>query len=249
MLPTCTSGAAELTLPEQTEHEPAGREPVFNIAGIVVTLIVVCAALHAIRSLMLTQAQDFELLLRTAFIPLRYSGNFPFEIYAVTSPVTYAFFHGDVLHLAINMIWLAAFGSPLANRIGILRFMGFWIFTSACAVLLHYLVHGEDPAMVIGASGAVSGMMAAAARFGFHVDRGGRRPAFAGRRLSFAGVFRRRTAVVFLVVWFLVNLIAGLGYLVPGEARSIAWEAHIGGFVAGLFGIAFFDRRGMQPAV
>lgn len=238
-----------MTLPEQTEPEPAGREPVFNIAGVVVILIMACAALHGMRALMLTPSQDFELLLRTAFIPLRYSGDFPFEIYSVSSPVTYAFFHGDVLHLAINMIWLAAFGSPLANRIGAARFIGFWIFTAAAAVLLHYLVHSDDAAMVIGASGAVSGMMAAAARFGFNVDRSGRRPAFVGRRLSFAGVFRRRTVVVFLTVWFAVNLIAGFGYLVPGEARSIAWEAHIGGFVAGFFGIALFDRRKIQPMV
>ncbi|MEZ5811419.1 MAG: rhomboid family intramembrane serine protease [Rhizobiaceae bacterium] len=230
---------------EQQEIEPGedGREPVFNIAGIVLALIVLCAAVHALRVYVLTPRQDIELLVRAAFIPLRYSGTYDIDLYAFTSPVTYSLLHGDILHLAINMIWLAAFGSPLANRIGAVRFVAFWIFTSIAAVLLHYFLHMDDAALVIGASGAVSGMMAAAARFGFSVDRSGNRRAFAGPLLPLPVVLGRRTVVVFLAVWFVVNLIAGLGYLVPGEARAIAWEAHVGGFVAGFFGIGLFDRR------
>lgn len=164
-------------------------------------------------------------------------------MYALTSPVTYSLLHGDGVHLAINMIWLAAFGSPLANRIGTVRFLAFWIFTAACAVLFHYLLHADDPAMVIGASGAVSGMMASAARFGFRVDRSAERPAFTGPRLGIAGVIGNRTVVVFLAVWFVINLVAGAGFLLPGEARSIAWEAHIGGFAAGFFLLGLFDRK------
>lgn len=230
---------------EQQEIEPgeAGREPVFNIAGIVVALIAICAVVHALRAYVLTPEQDLDLLIRAAFVPVRYSGAYDIDLYAFTSPVTYSLLHGDILHLAINMIWLAAFGSPLANRIGAMRFVAFWIFTSVAAVLLHYVLHMDDATLVIGASGAVSGMMAAAARFGFNTDRSGSRRAFAGPILSLPAVFARRTVVVFLAVWFVVNLIAGLGYLVPGEARAIAWEAHVGGFVAGFFGIGLFDRR------
>ncbi len=231
-----------LTLQQQSSSDPAGREPVFNLSAVVVAFIAVCALIHLFRYYALTPAQDFELLIRTAFIPIRYSGQFAIDVYAVTSPVTYSLIHGDFIHLVINMVWLAAFGSPLANRIGTMRFVAFWIFTCLAAVLLHYAVHADDQTMVVGASGAVSGMMAAAARFGFAVDRRAHRPAFAGRRLPLAAVLRRRNVVVFLGVWFAVNLIAGLGYLVPGEARSIAWEAHIGGFLAGFFGLGLFDR-------
>ncbi|MEX0347221.1 MAG: rhomboid family intramembrane serine protease [Rhizobiaceae bacterium] len=231
-----------MTLPQQSNPAPAGREPVFNLSAVVVAIIAGCTLVHLVRGYALTPAQDFEFLLRTAFIPIRYSGQFEIDFFAWTSPVTYSLIHGDFIHLLINMIWLAAFGSPLANRIGTIRFLAFWVFTSVAAVLLHYAVHAGDQAMVVGASGAVSGMMAAAARFGFSVDRSARRPAFAGRRLPLAAVFRRRNVVVFLGAWFAINLIAGFGYLVPGDDRSIAWEAHIGGFLAGFFGLAMFDR-------
>ncbi len=219
------------------------REPMFKIAPVVVAMIALCLAVHAIRSLVLSPEQDFALLLRTAFIPLRYFGGFELDVFAFISLVSYSVLHGDGVHLAINMIWLATFGSPLANRIGALKFAGFWIFTSVAAVLLHYLVSMDEAAMVIGASGAVSGTMAAAARFGFSVDRTSDRPAFSSRRLTLAGVLQNRTVVVFLTVWFGVNLISGLGYLVPGEIRSIAWQAHIGGFLAGFLGLGLFDRR------
>lgn len=235
-----------MTLLRQSKSDLPGREPVFNLSAVVVAIIAGCALIHLVRSYVLTPAQDFEFLLRTAFIPIRYSGQFEIDFAAVTSPVTYSLIHGDFIHLAINMVWLAAFGSPLANRIGTIRFLAFWIFTCLAAVLLHYAVHAGDQAMVVGASGAVSGMMAAAARFGFAVDRSTRRPAFTGPRLPLAAVLRRRNVVVFLSVWFAINLIAGLGYLVPGDARSIAWEAHIGGFLAGFFGLGLFDRAQLR---
>ena len=64
------------------------------------------------------------------------------------------------------MITTAAFGSPLANRIGALRFVTFWIATSVAAAGLHYVLHMTDQSPLVGASGAISGMMGAAARFG-----------------------------------------------------------------------------------
>ncbi len=232
-----------MTPQQQPEQAPADKEPIFNLAWIVVVLIAACVAIHFTRTILLSPQQDFEFLLRTAFIPIRYSGGYPIDVFALSSPLTYSLLHADLLHLAINMIWLAAFGSPLANRVGVHRFVVFWIFTSLSAVFLHYLLHADDPAMVIGASGAVSGAMGAAARFGFKVDRSAPKAAFAGTRLPLAGVIRQRNVVVFLTVWFAINLIAGMGYLVPGETAPIAWEAHIGGFAAGFFGVGVFDRR------
>ena len=120
---------------------------------------------------MLDADQDFELLVYAAFIPIRYSGQFPLDLYAFTSPVTYSLLHGGWAHLAINMIWLAAFGSPLANRLGAARFVLFWVATSIAAAALHYVLHMTDQSPLVGASGAISGMMGAAARFGFRIDR------------------------------------------------------------------------------
>ena len=81
-------------------------------------LIGICVAVHIVSAYLLTENQFLFLLLNAAFIPIRYSGQFDLDISAFTSPLTYAFLHGSIAHLAINMIWLAAFGSPLANRMG-----------------------------------------------------------------------------------------------------------------------------------
>ena len=187
--------------------------------------------------------QDFGLLVRAAFIPIRYSGAFPIDVYAFTSPVSYSLLHGSIAHLAVNMIWLAAFGSPLANRIGPMRFILFWVVTSIAAAGLHYVLYMTSQAPLIGASGAISGMMGAAARFGFRIDRSSGRPAFGGPVLPISTVLRMRGTVAFLAVWMVINLVTGLVGFVPGEESQIAWEAHIGGFVVGFFFVSSFDRR------
>src|SRR5262245_11543189 len=208
----------------------ARGEPAFNLPTVVVALIALCTLVHLLRVYAISAQQDFGLLLRTAFIPIRYSGQFDLDIYAFTSPVTYSLLHGSVMHLAINMIWLAAFGSPLANRIGAPCFLLFWLFTAASAALMHYVFHMTDHAPVVGASGAISGMMGAAARFGFRVDRRSNRPMFVGELMPVSAVFKSRTTVTFLAVWMIINLVAGVSGFVPGADSPIAWEAHVGGF-------------------
>jgi membrane associated rhomboid family serine protease len=229
---------------EPAEGEgPRRREPMFNLPGVVTAFIVACVGIHLVRLYVLDDEQDFWLLVQGAFIPLRYSGEFPIDVYAFTSPATYSLLHGSIAHLAVNMIWLAAFGSPLANRIGPMRFVLFWIVTSVAAAGLHYVLYMTSPAPLIGASGAISGMMGAAARFGFRIDRSSGRAAFAGPVLPIATVLTMRGTVAFLAIWMAINLATGLIGIVPGEESQIAWEAHIGGFVVGFFFISGFDRR------
>lgn len=238
--------------PETDEENPSGpggegearrREPVFNLPGVVMALVAVCVGVQLLIAFVLDERQALELMTRAAFIPERYSGAYLIDIYAFTSPVTYSFLHGSWVHLAVNMIWLAAFGSPLANRTGWARFLAFWVATALAAALLHYVTHIDGMAPVVGASGAISGMMGAASRFGFAIARGrDGRAAFAGPVLSIAETLRSRSVLAFLGVWFAVNLASGLGF---GEAEiggPIAWEAHIGGFLAGFFALPLFLR-------
>ena len=220
---------------------PPPRQPVFNLPAVVTALIVACVLVHVVRAYALSASQDLDLLVRFAFIPLRYSGEYAIDIYAWVSPISYAFLHGDVFHLAINMIWLAAFGAPLANRIGVARFLAFWVATSLAAVGLHYILHAGDPTPLVGASGAISGMMGAAARFAFRIDRSERHAAFTGPILSVAHVFTSRTTVSFLAIWMVINLAMGLGFGGPDMGGRIAWEAHIGGFLMGFFALRLFD--------
>jgi membrane associated rhomboid family serine protease len=219
---------------------PPAREPAFNLPPTVLLFIAVCVVVHLLRVYVLTADQDLQLLLRTAFVPIRYTGGFDLDVYAFTSPVTYSLLHGGMLHLAVNMVWLAAFGSPLANRLGWMRFCLFWVVTSVAAAALHFALHHLGQAPLVGASGAISGMMGAAARFGFRMDRTEGRSRFLGDPLPVRTVLGMRNVVVFLGVWMIVNLVTGLGSFTPGVDSPIAWEAHVGGFLAGFFWIGAF---------
>lgn len=219
------------------------REPVFNIPSIVLSIIAVCVAVHLMRDYVLDPETDNLLLLQFGFLPARWSGAFGFDIYAIISPFSYAFLHGSMAHLVINSIWLAAFGSPLANRLGAGRFAVFWLVTSFISAFAYFLMHIEGFIPVIGASGAISGMMGAAARFGFQTASIGRQRAFAGPVLPLGLVFRSRTVLAFLAVWFGANFLAGAGVFGTGGGATVAWEAHIGGFLAGFFLVPQFVRH------
>lgn len=222
---------------------PPRGEPAFNIPGIVLVFIALCVGIHLARTWLLTPAMDFEVILAGAFIPVRYSGEYLIDLPAYTSPLTYSLLHGGLAHLAVNMIWLAAFGSPLATRIGPVRFVLFWCATTLAAVALHYVLHMDSNVPLVGASGAISGMMGAAARFGFRSSRAAGRAAFEGRMLTIPQALSSRTVVTFLAVWFVINLATGLASGIPGVDGAIAWEAHVGGFLAGFLAVRPFDRR------
>jgi membrane associated rhomboid family serine protease len=233
-IPRSAEDAAEASPP---------RERAFNLPAVVLAAIIACIAIHLLRAYALTVEHNIDVIVRGAFIPIRYTGGYELDVFAFTSPITYSLLHGGWAHLAVNMIWLAAFGSPLATRLGVWRFILFWIVTSIAAASLHFALHPYDEAPLVGASGAISGMMGAAARFAFRIDRSDTLPSFAGPVLPIGLVLRLRGVLIFLGLWMAVNVATGVFTLVPNMEDSIAWEAHIGGFMVGFLGIGLFDRR------
>ncbi|MGE0501826.1 MAG: rhomboid family intramembrane serine protease [Rhizobiaceae bacterium] len=229
---------------EDSAIDERGRQPIFNLPAVVVALIGTQVAIHLIRLYLLDREQDLWVVVNFAFVPVFYSGQFEMGWWSFTAPLTYSLLHATIPHVAINMIWLAAFGSPLANRLGTVRFLLFWAVTAVAAAGLHYVLHRFDQAPLVGASGAVSGMMGAAARLGFRIDRSLGKPAFAGPVLPVSVVLRMRPVVTFLAVWMAINLVTGVFGLMPGEPGRIAWEAHVGGFLVGFLFVARFDPPG-----
>jgi len=162
--------------------------------------------------------------------------------------VTYAFLHAGWTHVLINCAWLLAFGSLVARRIGATRFLILFIGSAIGGALLHLLTHSEDVMPVIGASGAVSGIMAAAVRFafqpgeslsGFSLNASG---AYRAPALPLMQVFRDRRTLRFILLWLGINLATGLAGVPLGLTEGgIAWEAHIGGFLFGLIMFSWID--------
>src|SRR4030088_672860 len=188
------------------------------------------------------------------FIPKRYDST----LLAITFPggtgakvwtfVTYSLLHAHLTHLGVNVLWLLPFGSALARRFGAARFFLFMAVTAVAGALAHLVTHEHAVAPMIGASASVSGTMAAAMRFAFvqgsflSFSRGDAEAAARVPALSLADALRNTRVLGFLGVWFGVNIIFGVGSIAIGaEGASVAWQAHIGGFLAGLMSFSLFD--------
>jgi membrane associated rhomboid family serine protease len=224
----------------------------------VILLLVLILGIHLIRVALLSPDTDLEVVFTFAFIPARvmdpaaYAAVVPGgEGAAIWSFLTYAFLHADWAHVGINSIWLAAFGSPLAWRFGTARFLLFSAAGAIAGAALHLLSNMSDQGPMVGASAAISAHMAGASRFVFTTgipfggfNRAGpdayRRPA-----APLAQILRDRRVLVFLVTWFGINILFGLAGQSGGlTSGAIAWQAHIGGFLAGLILFPLFDPVG-----
>ena len=234
--------------PAETESaaEPAPkREPAFNLPGSLVAMLVVLASIQALRSYVLPVDMDEYLLLTFSFIPARYTPDLMAADPAwIWSPVTYSLLHGGWEHLIFNGFWMVAFGAPVVRRIGTLRFLAFWALSAVASVALHAAFHWGAMIVLVGASGVVSGLMGAAARFVFSPSgRISRQFAHLNRRLSIGEALSNRSVLVFSAIWFLTNFLIGFGQLFGNVAGgTIAWEAHIGGFLFGFLCFPLFDR-------
>ena len=231
------------------------REPIFNAPATVVTLIALFAAIHIGRSF-LSEEADLEVLLRFAFIPARYdeASQYFSELASIgTGPkvwtfLSYAFLHGGWTHLIVNSICMLAFGSAVAWRFGAARFLIFSALTAVAGAATHLALHFGQPTPVVGASAAISAHMAAAMRFMFQAGgplgalRTQDRSTFQAPAEPILRALSRPQIIGFLAAWFGANLLFGLaGGALTGDDANVAWEAHIGGFVAGLLLFSALD--------
>lgn len=214
-----------------------GREPFLRAPVSVLSLIGALVAAHLARMLM-TAAASERILTEYAFIPLRYSPGVlePGSAIDRAIPfVSYMFLHADWTHLSINCLWLLAFGSVVARRFGAASFLLFFLICGVASVAIHLAFNWQSPGAVIGASGAISGLMAAGIRM-LNV------PALARGAPRLAPILSPQV-LVFSLLWVLINLGFGLsGLSVGGEVQLIAWQAHLGGYFTGLLLAGPFDR-------
>ena len=238
-------------------------EPMFNVPAVIVATIGVFCLVHAVRELILSSQEDLEFLLLFAFIPARYTpamlavDSLPGGIGAdLWTFVTYAFLHGDLTHLAINSIWLLPFGSAVARRFGTARFFALFAATAAAGAVMHLVTHPGELLPMIGASAAISGFMAAAIRFVFQaggplgVFRGTEAPVYHVPAVPLREALSDPRILAFLAVWFGLNALFGIGSVgLLGVDQPVAWQAHIGGFLAGLLLFPVFDPIAQAPAL
>ncbi len=202
------------------------HERAINLPPMILWLIVVNAAIQGLREL-LGEATDQSLILQFGLVPASFTGDSSDVLSMIGTPFTYQFLHGGWVHLAVNMLSLAAFGAPVERILGPRRFIAFYLSAGVVAGLLHVAVYSSSLDPVVGASGAISGVFGAVLMLLRH----------AGRMTSLFPVAG---------IWIALNVFFGIFGGAPGAGgEPVAWLAHIGGFIYGLLVIRFFLPR--QP--
>ena len=141
------------------------REPFLHAPPSVLWLIGALVLAHVVRILTPAPVSD-DILLRYAFDPASYTaGAGPGGIVALAIPfVSHMFLHADFVHLGLNCIWLLVFGSIVAHRYGTGLFLLFFIVCGIAGISVYLALNWGSPERVIGASGGISGLMAAGIR-------------------------------------------------------------------------------------
>ena len=161
--------------------------------------------------------------------------------------LTYMLLHGDWMHLTFNSLWLLVFGTPVARYLGSRRFLLVCLLAGLAGALASLVLHWGQMVFVVGASGAVSGLLAAAIPIMY-----GKRVMGGARPLTFGEFLASPRALMFTAIWLALTLFSGAAGWTGNSFMSeggIAWEAHLGGFAGGLLAFYALAPRTRAPAL
>lgn len=211
-----------------------------NLTPVVNTGIIVVCVLAFLWQLTLGEAGGQRAALALGMIPARLFGygELPPDLVVVpawATILTSMFLHGGWLHLGGNMLYLWIFGDNVEDSMGHLRYVVFYVVCGTAAALAQALIAPSATAPMIGASGAISGVLGAYVLL---------HPGATVRVLIFLGFFvtiAHIPALIVLGVWFALQLLNAA--MAGADEPGVAFGAHVGGFIAGLVLIPFFKRR------
>lgn len=191
-------------------------EPLINLPPVTKVFVLSFLLIHIVTDLILSPVQQFWVMAHFGFVPAVFTGAAAFSPLNLLGPLTYMFLHGSWVHLFMNGLMMTAFGAGVERWIGGKRLFVFFTACSLVAVLIHFIVSPASPNPVIGASGGLSGLFAAVL---IMLQQMGRLPA------------GKYGILPFILLWIGISVIFGM---MGGPGGStIAWVAHIGGFLAG----------------
>lgn len=206
--------------------------PTQRVPVVTYLLIATNLAIFVYQYLLLAPEQNMVFVERHGVVPFYLlSGYGP----ALSTPITSMFMHGGLGHVASNMWFLHVFGDNVEDTLGHLRFFLFYLVTGLVAVLAHALTDTSSQVPLVGASGAISGIL------GAYIVLHPR-----ARVVTWAFIFiMELPAFFFLLVWFAMQVFSSFGSIGDGQA-GVAFFAHVGGFVAGVTLVLTSGRRN-QP--
>jgi membrane associated rhomboid family serine protease len=177
-------------------------------------------------------------------IPARYTvGQIASQFTAhqqVAALFSFMFLHGGLWHLIGNMWSLYIFGDNVEDRIGHVRYLIFYILCGLVSGLVHLALNWNSPIPTVGASGAIAGVM------GAYFLLYPKAKILTLIPIFFIPWFLEIPAFFFLGIWFLLQFLNAAG--TPAHGAGVAWWAHIGGFLCGLFLLkTLFQSTSVQP--
>jgi membrane associated rhomboid family serine protease len=214
------------------DSNPTHRFPVVTV------LLIACNIIVYLFELSLSEAEIRSFVHSLGLVPARVfreglvaAGPVPDGATVFTS----MFLHGGLLHLAGNMLYLWIFGNNVEDAMGRPRFLVFYALCGAAAAMSHALPNLSSAIPMIGASGAVSGVL------GAYLLLFPRARVLTLFTLGFFVRLIEVPAMVVLGLWFVLQFLSALA--ASGAGGGIAWYAHVGGFLAGMGLIGLFKRR------
>ncbi len=199
--------------------------PTQRIPAITITLILANVAIFAFEVTRSATALN-AMLDAYAFVPARFF-EAPTQPLQLMTLVTAAFLHGGWLHLGGNMLYLWIFGNNIEDRLGAVRFIAFYLGCGAIASIVQGWLAPASTIPLIGASGAIAGVL------GAYMVLYPRARVVTVIPIFFYIELAAIPAVFVIGFWFVMQLISGFGSIAGAAGGGVAWWAHVGGFVAG----------------
>lgn len=216
-------------------------QPIFNVPNMILMTAFFLVAFHAAFVFALDDEGRQQAAIWLGFWPLRLSfdGMPGGQLPIVWTSLTHAFLHGSWTHVLLNTVWMVIFGTPVARRFGATSFLITFGVGAIFGAAAFALAQSGSLAVLIGASGGVAGLTGLALRFMFQPTVVVRDPSTnqavpLGKKLgALSTLWTERRARMFTLIWLGMNLAIPLFAFFGGQSVQIAWQAHIGGFIAG----------------
>ena len=213
--------------------------PTTSFPFVTILLIVGNSAVFLYQTLFLSHRESVVFTMQMGVIPFQIThfsdAIFPTPVPLYLTLITAMFLHGGLLHLGGNMLYLWVFGNNIEDTVGHLRFLFFYLLCGLIATLAHIAAAPDARIPLIGASGAIAGVLGAYIICFPHA-----RVLVLFWFLFFIRIIRV-PAMIVLGFWFLIQLMNASAD--TGDQGGVAWYAHIGGFIAGIVLIWRFRKR------
>jgi len=206
--------------------------PIVNTAIIILNILVFFGESS------LTDMELTELFYSFGLIPSWFLASVEMGGYveALIPMVTSIFLHGGWLHIISNMLFLWVFGDNIEDKVGHLKYLFFYLTVGVIANIAQIMASPDSAVPIIGASGAVAGILGA-----YYISFP-RAKVLALIPIFFFFTLMEVRASLFIVFWFVLQVFNGV-FSLTAVGNSVAWWAHIGGFLGGLILIRFFQKQ------